>query len=256
MNPVTTILTQPVQSAKSIENQDSKKKKEAHWNSREVLMIGIGIATVTAACGILLLEVAFLVKEIVQDRIWQPDPKELEDNISKKYSLDFIDKIKRLCHQDLSYIRLFKRLAVCKEDETEIISYLEKNYEITPDQLKEILMGAHVRLDDNGKAYKEWVRKVASKQSRISSHPSDKTQYGIRGSLIKELLFSRTTGSDGKAYTWFQLENHPVSFGHIVRHMIDYVKYKITNKNQGPYGSSEATHHTPIILKQKFQATS
>ena len=49
----------------------------------------------------------------------------------------------------------------------------------TDEQLKEILMGAHVRLDDDGETYEEWEDKVVNKQSRYSSHSSDKTQYGV-----------------------------------------------------------------------------
>lgn len=249
-----TTLTPPKVSQKEQEQKKEKEaKKEVNWNSRIVVIIGVTATAV--ALSILIAEMAFLIHEIVHDKIWRPNPQELEASVSQKFSADFTGKLKALSSQGLDYIRLFKRLALSHNEEREIISYLEKNFEISPDQLKEILMGAHVRLEDNGQAYAEWAEKVVSKQQRLSSHPSDTTQYGIRGSLVKELLFSRTKETDNKTYTWFQLENHPVSFGHIIRHMLDYIKYKMTNQNQGPYGSSNATDRTPIILKRKEPVT-
>jgi hypothetical protein len=252
MTNVTPNVYHPSSTHETHKIEKETKEREMIWNSR--LIIAIGVATFTVATAILLVEVAILVKEIIQDKIWQPNLHELENHVSKKFSPDFCEKIKNLSHQGLDYIRLFKRLSITQDDETKIISYLEQNFEISPEQLKEILMGAHVRLEDDGKTYREWLLQVMNKQARISSHDSDGTQYGVRGALIKELLFSRTTGGDGKSYTWFQLENHPVSFGHIIRHMKDYIKYKLTKQNQGPYGSSNATDRFPIVLKPKENA--
>lgn len=226
-----------------------KEEKKANWQSH--LVIAIAATAVAVASAIVIAEIAILVHEIVKDKIWQPNPHELESSIAKKYSFEFIQKVKLLSTQGIDYIRLFKRLAITESEETKIISYLEENFEISPEHLKEILMGAHVRLDDEGKTYEEWSKQVADKQARISSHASDQTQYGVRGSLIKELLFSRAKESNGKSYTWFQLENHPVSLGHIIRHMMDYIKYKLSSQNQGPYGSSHATDSAPIILVSK-----
>lgn len=232
------------------------EKKATNWNSRSIMLM-VGSAAAVVAIGILIVEVAVLIHEIVREKIWRSNPEELEKKLMKNFSPDFINKLKALSAHGLDEVRLFKRLSVSEEDEKKIISYLEENFDISPEQLKEILMGAHVRLDDGGQTYTDWLQEVENKQSRISSHASDKTQYGVRGSLIKELLFSsiKEQNSDGntKTYTWFQLENHPVSFGHIIRHMLDYIKYKITSQNQGPYGSSDATDRSPIILKPKVK---
>lgn len=229
--------------------EEQNNDQEVNWFGHGVTIIAI--TAVAIACTILLVEVAFLIHENIHDKIWQPNPVELEGKISEKFSAEFIEKVKNLSIEGIDYVRLFKRLAVTEEDETEIIVYLEQNFEMNSEQLKEILLGAHVRLDDEGKTYEEWIEKLDTKQSRFSSHPSTKTQYGVRGSLIKELLFSHTIDANGKSYTWFQLENHPVSFGHIIRHMMDYFMYMMTNQNQGPYGSSAATDRAPIILKLK-----
>lgn len=252
-------MVQPVPSPHSVphsseEKEDPIKEKKTNWNQH--ITVVICIASLVAAVTI-VAEVAFLIHENFQEKIWRPNPKDLEKKISENFSFDFIQKLKALSNLGLDEIRLFKRLSVSPEEEITIISYLEENFEISPEQLKEILMGAHVRLDDNGQTYEEWLRTVENKKSRISSHPSDTTQYGVQGSVIKELLFSRIKekdeSGDERTYTWFQLENHPVSFGHIIRHMFDYIKYKKTNENQGPYGSSKATHHAPLVLQRKVQ---
>ena len=233
-------------------HQDKPVKQEqapVKWQNH--LIIGIAIATCAIATAFVIAEAAILIHEIAHDKIWRPNPDELEKNIKGKFSPTFIQKIKDLSLHGIDYIRLFKRLAITEGEEKQIISYLEDNFEMTPEQLKEILMGAHVRLEDDGHAYEEWA-KLSSIQQRLSSHASNKAQFGVRGALIKELLFSQSTES-GTSFTWFQLENHPVSFGHIIRHMLDYVKYKLSNQNQGPYGCSDATDSAPIILKKKIK---
>lgn len=229
--------------------QQAKNEPVESWQNRTVFIIAAAAATLASI--VLIAEVAYLIHENIHDRIWRPNPNELEKSISNRFSADFILKIKNLSMQGIDYIRLFKRLALSNQDEAEIMTYLEENFEISTVQLKEILLGAHIRLNDGGLAYTKWSEKVVNKQSRISSHPSNTTQFGVRGALVKELLFSQTKETDGNTYTWFQLENHPVSLGHIVRHMIDYFKYRMTNKNQGPYGSSAATDCSPILLKCK-----
>lgn len=214
----------------------------------QYIVINLGLVACVAVVGILLAEIVNLIKEIVQDKIWQPNLVTLEKQITEKFSIEFISKIKNI--NNMNHLRLFKRLAISKQEEVEVIAYLENNFSITSEELREILMGAHVRLDDDGDAYDEWSAKMMSKKQRSSSHPSDDAQYAIQGALINELLFSRLE-VNGKSYTWFQLENHPVTLGHLIRHMKDYFVYKLTKRNQGPHGSSLATHHNPIILTRK-----
>ncbi len=110
-------------------------------------------------------------------------------------------------------------------------------------------MGAHVLLLDDGSTYKEWSENPAFKTGR-SSHPSNDQQYRMSGKLVKELLFS-TVKHEGKVHTWFQLESHPMSFGHVALHMLAYVKYKLSGRNQGPYGSSHHVDQKPLIIPMK-----
>jgi hypothetical protein len=236
---------------KDIHSQNTparQNESQTSWNGKNIVLIGLAIAGV-AALAFVLTEIASLIKEVVDEKLHPADPVELEKRIKNKFSERFVNKLK--CLRDLDYIRLFRRMCLCKEEEVQIFTQLDLAFDIDPIQLEQILKGAHVRLDDNGEMYEKWVSELKKKNERVSSHGSDKQQYGIQGPFIKELLFSRITDEQGHKQTWFQLENHPVSLGHIIRHMIDYFKYKFTRENQGPYGSSPFTDSVPIILKTK-----
>lgn len=227
---------------------DPKITQEVEWGPYVVTSLALLAGLIS--CGVVIAELVYLIKESVEDKIWHPNPKDLENRLSKKFSSEFINKVKSVTIEGVNYVRLFKRLTLSKDDEVAFLSYLETHFDISMEEFQQILVGAHVRLEDNGKAYAEWVKTMNDKKLRLSSHPSDQSQYAIQGTMIKELLFSRLE-DNGNTYTWFQLENHPVSLGYMIRHMKDYMKYLITSENQGPYGSSKATHNAPIILKFK-----
>ena len=108
----------------------------------------------------------------------------------------------------------------------------------------EILRGAHVRICDKGARYDDW-KTLPTADTRSSSHKSDGDQYHVDGPLAHTILFGKFGG-----WTWLQLEGHPIYdvvsfFGH----MIDYINYKRTGENQGPYGSSpHAENHDPLVI--------
>jgi hypothetical protein len=230
----------------SIHNRPLIQSMENLWQNNLVQFAVVAITI--SAIGMCLAELASFISEVIQDKIWKPDIKALEEKLKTRFSENFLNQVKKL---GLDYVILFKRLAISTEDEKQILNNLESQFKISEDQWKEIFSGAHIRLSDDGKVYDQWTKLIKTRHERLSSHPSDISQYGVQGPFIKELLFSRVTDAQGKTYTWFQLENHPVSFGHIVRHMLDYFKYKFTQKNQGPYGNSVATDQKPILLVQK-----
>jgi hypothetical protein len=108
----------------------------------------------------------------------------------------------------------------------------------------EIFRGAHVRLCDKGARYQDW-KTLPTADTRSSSHQSDGDQYHVDGPLSHTILFGKFGG-----WTWLQLENHPtydvVSW---VGHMIDYINYKRSGDNQGPYGASpHAEHNNPLVI--------
>jgi len=120
-------------------------------------------------------------------------------------------------------------------------------------QLRDVLCGGHV-LIDNPALYERWRFPDVSRQ-RISSHHHsiDKTRFpdiGMRGPLVREKLHGRTS-----AGTWVQLEKTPATMGAgklptwtDVQHLADYVVYRVTRRNVGPWGLSHLTERRPMYL--------
>jgi hypothetical protein len=137
-------------------------------------------------------------------------------------------------------------------EEAAIISDLERHGLQVP-QLRDVLCGGHVLVDDP-KLYEDWQFPKVSHQ-RVSSHHRyiDKSRYpdiGMRGHVVREKLHGRTARG-----TWVQLEKTPAAFGKRkvpslddIRHLMDYVVYRITRSNVGPWGLSRLTERRPMYL--------
>ncbi len=153
--------------------------------------------------------------------------------------------------------RIFRQLKNISTDEQTIFQFLRTEIDMTglneQEIMSQILLGAYIIIDDKGQTYETWS-KLKSCQPRFSSHAADDKQYAIRGSLVKECLFSRKQIKDEKensrTVTWFQLERYPVNFKYFMAHLWTYILYKRSGQNQGPYGSSLHSEHChPFILK-------
>ncbi|HEY0718983.1 MAG TPA: hypothetical protein VGD68_15305 [Streptosporangiaceae bacterium] len=137
-------------------------------------------------------------------------------------------------------------------EEAAIIADLEAHGLQVP-QLHDILCGGHVLVDDP-QLYEKW-RFASVSHPRISSHHRDidKARYpdvGMRGVVVREKLHGRTAQG-----TWVQLEKTPAAFGQRklpslddIRHLMDYVVYRITRSNVGPWGLSRMTERHPLYL--------
>jgi hypothetical protein len=120
-------------------------------------------------------------------------------------------------------------------------------------QLRDVLCGGHVLVDDP-QLYEDW-RFTKVSHPRISSHHRDidKARYpdiGMRGVVVREKLHGRTAQG-----TWVQLEKTPAAFGQRklpslddIRHLMDYVVYRVTRSNVGPWGLSRLTERHPMYL--------
>jgi hypothetical protein len=109
-------------------------------------------------------------------------------------------------------------------------------------------------LIDDPQLYEDW-RFTPVSHLRISSHHRDidKARYpdiGMRGQVVREKLHGRTAQG-----TWVQLEKTPAAFGKgklpsldDLRHLVDYVTYRITRSNVGPWGLSRMTERHPMYL--------
>jgi hypothetical protein len=137
-------------------------------------------------------------------------------------------------------------------EEATIINDLEAHGMQVP-QLRDMLRGGHVLVDDPG-LYENWQFAKVSHQ-RLSSHHHDIDKarypdYGMRGQVVREKLHGRTERG-----TWVQLEKTPATFGkgkrpslNDVRHLVDYVVYRVTRSNVGPWGLSRQTERHPMYL--------
>lgn len=142
--------------------------------------------------------------------------------------------------------------------EATIVADLERHGLDVP-QLCEVLWGGHVLVDDPD-LYERW-RFPKTHQRLSSHHPKiDKKQYpdlGLKGPLVREKLHGRT-----KTGTWVQLEKTPAAMGpgfHLptmndIRHLCDYVVYRFTKSNVGPWGLSKQTERHPVYLSPALSA--
>ncbi len=134
--------------------------------------------------------------------------------------------------------------------------HLNSDYATDPahaqDVLQEMLNGGHLNLDDDGKFYNELVTHFSlSISKRVSSHHSVTQQYSLSYPISKEVLFGVTEDAEGRKRTWVQFEKHNTkNLLNIILHLIDYLKYRITGKNIGPFGSSEHTESNPLVVSK------
>src|ERR1700744_1652770 len=136
--------------------------------------------------------------------------------------------------------------------EATLIPGLERNG-LQVSQMHDVLCGGHVLIDDP-QLYEDW-RFAGVSHLRISSHHRDidKARYpdiGMRGQVVREKLHGRTAKG-----TWVQLEKTPAAFGqrklpsvNDIRHLMDYVLYRLTRSNVGPWGLSQLTERRPMYL--------
>jgi hypothetical protein len=128
-------------------------------------------------------------------------------------------------------------------------------------QLRDVLWGGHVLIDDPD-LYERWRFPKVTRE-RLSSHHRtvDKQSYpdlGMHGPLVREKLHGRTANG-----TWIQLEKTPAAFGaghrlptwNDVQHLADYIVYKVTKRNVGPWGLSAVTERRPMYLSPQLSTT-
>jgi hypothetical protein len=145
-------------------------------------------------------------------------------------------------------------------EEAAIMADLEQHGMQVP-QLHDVLCGGHVLVDDPD-LYESWRFDKVSHQ-RLSSHHRDidKSRYpdiGMRGAVVREKLHGRTEHG-----TWVQMEKTPAAFGerkmpslNDLRHLVDYVMYRITRSNVGPWGLSRRPNVTRCTSRPTWRCPS
>lgn len=173
-----------------------------------------------------------------------PDPRRMRTRVRLLVEMTARDRSYRR-----GLVAATRRLS---DEEATILSDLEQHGMQVP-QLHDVLCGGHVLVDDPV-LYEQWQFPKVSHQ-RLSSHHRDidKARYpdiGMRGKVVREKLHGRTAQG-----TWVQLEKTPAAFGkkkmpsmNDVRHLADYVVYRLTRSNVGPWGRSRQTERQPMYL--------
>jgi hypothetical protein len=138
------------------------------------------------------------------------------------------------------------------DSEVRVMSDLVERGMSIPD-LVGLLQGAHVLVGDDD-LYERWI--FPTSRRRMSSHHRkvDKKvtpDYGLDGPLVRESLHGKA-----EVGTWVQLERTKATFewGKLPTwsdavHIRDYVLYRITGKNVGPWGLSAHVDTRPMLLR-------
>ncbi len=148
--------------------------------------------------------------------------------------------------------RLADAVDQATDEEVRVMSDLVQRGMSIPD-LVSLLQGAHVLVGDDD-LYERWI--FPTSRRRMSSHHRtvDKKvtpDYGLDGPLVRESLHGKAAVG-----TWVQLERTKATFqwGKLptwsdVVHIRDYVIYRITGKNVGPWGLSAHVDTRPMLLR-------
>jgi hypothetical protein len=150
--------------------------------------------------------------------------------------------------------RLAQAVDAATDEEVRIMTDLVDRGLSIP-SLVSFLQGAHVIVGDDA-LYERWI--FPSSHRRMSSHHRtvDKSRtpdYGYDGPLVREALHGRAESG-----TWVQLERTRATFrpGRLptwtdVVHIRDYVIYRVTGKNVGPWGLSAHVDTRPMVLRPR-----
>ena len=152
--------------------------------------------------------------------------------------------------------KLATAVAGASDEEVQVMSDLLENGLSIP-ELISVLKGAHVVVGDDS-LYQRWI--FPSSHRRISSHHRsvDKLatpDYGLDGPLVRESLHGKAPMG-----TWVQLERTSAQFrwGALptlsdLIHLRDYLIYRFTGMNVGPWGLSTMVDTRPMLLRPANQ---
>lgn len=116
---------------------------------------------------------------------------------------------------------------------------LSARHVLTADVVRDIQYGAYVVLEDDGLLYRTWH---ARGEERLwSEHSSSAPVFDVAGTTGTVLF-----GTTSQGHTWLQWER---SARCTCAHCVDWLRFFVSCKNQGPQGSTERTESNPIVLR-------
>lgn len=207
-----------------------------------------------------------------------------EISVKEKFGRLIFRSVRKIKHTDMPHrLSIYNQLievlhSTTNKTEIAALKFLFQEYKISTNDLVHILQGAHVLLGDNGRFHRLF-KNAEGARSRLSSHPSDakgELTYSFQGSVVRELLFAKlstdraikrlaepfgkiiqshvtkaeiTLNTELSQLSWFQLERNPmVNLRTVIGHSYNYICYKVTKKQQGPFGVSLHVDTRPIFL--------
>ena len=116
--------------------------------------------------------------------------------------------------------------------------------------LREIMQGANLLLEGEMEELFHALKGLKGTRPRISSHEYlPGSSFALYMPLLGEMLFWK----DSCGQLRLQFEAHPLDLSiNGLYHHIDYLKYRLSGKQQGPYGSSRYTDASPLVLQVRF----
>jgi hypothetical protein len=162
----------------------------------------------------------------------------------------------------------FKSLAALKIvfHLTEIVEKTKSSDPIT--KANEVIKGAHIIIDNGIELFnviKESTDNVKGRSSHYIGQKKAEIRLNIKN-VNKEILIGLTKDNQ----LFLQLENTPIRFErshllqpnqwmhdirNIIKHLLDYIAYRITKKNIGWVDKSPHTDKTPITLSDEYLET-
>ena len=138
-------------------------------------------------------------------------------------------------------------------EEAVILADLERHGLQVP-QLHDVLCGGHVLVDDP-QLYEDWQFAKGSHPAAVQPPPRHRQEAATPTSGCAGRWCGRSCTGAPTQGTWVQLEKTPAAFGERklpsltdLRHLMDYVVYRITRSNVGPWGLSRMTERHPMYL--------
>ncbi len=190
----------------------------------------------------------------------------VQSELEGKYIKDLLANVKQ-------HVAKFDTVAekYSPNQSTQLIDFV---LQIPDKYIFEVIRGANVILDDDGKTY-DYIHDNLKGYSRFSSHKSIVPQIGVT-ELFLDTQFHMVSGvimdeQSGKKRTWFQLEGTPNPEGrdffvmlanmiidvphlyyntkYFLEHATDFIVYKTVKRSIGFMGTSSITDKNPLLIE-------
>jgi len=204
----------------------------------------------------------YIMREAFRYKTLSPeDAVEIIDELKEQYEKNPTKFIKDVLQSTTDTLKSFKKV------ETPLIDLLLNN--IPEEHVGEMIRGAHFIIEDGGKFYNNFKEYEKTFQRISSHHPKVKNVLHKAGTdIVGTIPYHVLTGLDESGNTWVQMEASPFTKGltftevlintlkedtvnnlyYSLDHTFDFISYKLSGKNIGPFGASKHPERNPIYV--------